>query len=332
MQGRRSAVAWVVACGLHVAVLLALHVTKGQGHGHAAEVPAPQEAPASEIDVDLSVDRGAPIAAVGATTSPRERLGHEAARARPESASGTTVAEAEHLAGASEEPASDGWAFSPTIPDLNIGLGSRMILGDAGSGVASAGEWRYPTIAKPSSNGGLSEGLAARDREIGLTRGGAVRSAVASVVGRSDVLGVATFQIAIDTTGRVSVVMLDATTDAGWNGLTEAIRAEVTAARDRIRLPPNRGLEVTVRAEAIERLPDGRTKPQGAGVHTTPLREKDGKIELPSATVYYVGKVCGVGVQVFPPVPAAFGGCSPENAGATFVRKVAATIVDESAM
>lgn len=218
-----------------------------------------------------------------------------------------------------------GWAFRPTMgADLRL---------HGPVGATEIGEQK--TVAARTS-GGVIEALDAADHEKGLSRGGPALSAVEHAVGASTVMGNATFEVRVEASGAVTVDVIDASKDRDrWAALAASIRADVVARRAQLRIPPNaRGLRIAIRVEAVDRLPDGRTKPKGATFSATPGSIEETKdhidIEAPSATLAYEGKVCSAGVTMTLTGPQLAGGCSPENMNAVMVRGVAGRIVDES--
>jgi hypothetical protein len=144
-----------------------------------------------------------------------------------------------------------------------------------------------------------------------------------------------------------------------WARLSSAIADEVKAKRGEVRLQPGgQGLEVVVRAEAVDRLVDGR-KASSLGNHIETsggITETKNQIVVtpPGVTLKHEGKVCSAGVHVgadrmfvvesagnvnsvdsptvtVMPISIA-GGCSPETIGTVPMRMVAARIVRESAL
>jgi hypothetical protein len=300
-----------------------------------APVPSPE--PSTEvasIDVEpVPAERSMEPRVVGSeTTAPAARAvrvyaGRESA-ATP--SKGETSPEP---APPTPEPASSSdseWTFNPTVgtnpaSSAVIARGVQPIAREFGEHVTGG-----------STTGGIAEALTARDVDLGLGQGGQVLSAFEERARTMDVNveGWAVFDVGIDSSGRVSVAVTDASNarDA-WERVARTAVADVDAKR--IRVPRGaRGWRIAVRIEAKEQYPDGQ-RPKDMGVHskTTPLKvSKDSMVveSLPGWQVAARGKVCSVGLSMqlpFPPMIA--GGCSPENAGVQEIRVVSGHIVDE---
>jgi hypothetical protein len=111
----------------------------------------------------------------------------------------------------------------------------------------------------PSTTGGIDEGLAAHDVEVGLGRGGAVLVAAEEAAHAPDapLQGFATIDIAIREGGVLDAHLVNASNDAeGWAKVAGALKHIDPS---RLRLPPgSHGWHVTVRLEAKVQFPDGR--------------------------------------------------------------------------
>jgi len=231
------------------------------------------------------------------------------------------------------EPASSSdseWTFNPTIgtnptSSAVIARGVQPQVREFGAHLGGG-----------STAGGLAEALTARDVDLGLGQGGQVLSAFEARARTMDVAveGWAVFDVGIDSSGRVSVAVTDASTarDA-WERVARTAVADVDAKR--IRIPRGaRGWRIAVRIEAKEQYPDGE-RPKDMGVHakTTQLKESKTSMvveSLPGVELAARGKVCSIGLSLqlpFPPMIA--GGCNPENAGVREIRVVSGRIVDE---
>ncbi len=304
-----------------------------------AALPAPE--PSTEvasIDVEpVSAERSTEPRVVGSETS--EPL----ARAVPVHAgreSAATPSQGENSpepAPLAPEPASSSdseWTFNPTIgtnptSSAVIARGVRAQVREFGA-----------HLGEGSTAGGLSEALTARDVDLGLGQGGQVLSAFEARARTMDVAveGWAVFDVGVDSSGRVSVAVTDASTarDA-WERVARTAVADVDAKR--IRIPRGaRGWRIAVRIEAKEQYPDGE-RPKDMGFHKTTTGFKESKTSmvmesLPSVTLAARGKVCSAGVTLQLPVPGVFplaiaGGCNPENAGVEAIRVVSGRILDE---
>jgi hypothetical protein len=231
------------------------------------------------------------------------------------------------------EPASSSdseWTFDPTVGTNPAS--SAVIARAVQPQIREFGEH----LGGGSTVGGLSQALTARDVELGLGQGGQVLSAFEARARTMDIAvqGWAVFDVGIDSSGRVSVAVTDASTarDA-WERLARTAVADVDVKR--IRIPRGaRGWRIAVRIEAKEQYPDGG-RPKDMGVHTKTTQLKESKTSmvvesLPGVELAARGKVCSVGVSLqlpFPPMIA--GGCNPENAGVREIRVVSGRIVDE---
>jgi len=231
------------------------------------------------------------------------------------------------------EPASSSdsdWTFNPTV---GMNPTSRETIA---RGVQPQVREFGKHLGDGATAGGLAEALTARDVDLGLGQGGQVLSAFEARARTMDVAveGWAVFDVGIDSSGRVSVAVTDASTarDA-WERVARTAVADVDAKR--IHIPRGaRGWRVAVRIEAKEQYPDGeRPKDMGLHARTTPLKPSKTSMvveSLPGVELAARGKVCSVGLSLqlpFPPMIA--GGCNPENAGVEAIRVVSGRIVDE---
>jgi hypothetical protein len=223
----------------------------------------------------------------------------------------------------------EGWSFAATKP---VDVTSSKVVAQSARDVVNEGADRAGAGA---AVGGLSTGLDERDVDLGLGRGGAVLSALESASQHMDVPveGAATFDVAIDTSGHVSVALSDVSSEyAAWSRVASAAGAAVDAKR--IRIPPGaRGWHVVVRIDAKVQYPNG-LKPKQLGNHfeATPGEiDKDSIVmkKIPGVTISHVGKVCGVGLSVTILGPSIAGGCDPTNIGMPAGRLVSGHIVSE---
>jgi hypothetical protein len=223
----------------------------------------------------------------------------------------------------------EGWSFAATKP---VDVTSSKVVTRSAHEVVNEGADRAGAGA---AVGGLSTGLDERDVDLGLGRGGAVLSALESASQGMDVPieGAATFDVAIDTSGHVSVALSDVSSEyAAWSRVASAAGAAVDAKR--VRIPPGaRGWHVVVRIDAKVQYPNG-LKPKQLGNHfeATPGEiDKDSMVmkKIPGFTISHVGKVCGVGLSVTILGPNIVGGCGPTNIGMPAGRVVSGHIVSE---
>lgn len=330
-------VRWLLFASLAVLAHLALAVALTSLPARRA-APPPHREPSPELatfDVEAvpaeqSVERGTP--AVESSHAPSIA---RAARL-PSSGESTATPTGANTSPEPEPPApaptSDSeWSFNPAAganPVSNAAIARAVEPQVREFGKQEAGGWAV---------GGLAPGLTEHDLELGLGQGGQVLSAFEARARTMDVAveGWAVFDVGIDSSGRVSVYVKDASTarDA-WERVARTAVADVDAKR--IRIPRGaRGWRVAVRIEAKEQYPDGE-RPKDMGGHVTTTGFKESKTSMvmesvPSVTVATRGKVCSAGVNwTFPsPVPWIVGGCNPENIGAREIRVVSGRIVDE---
>jgi hypothetical protein len=213
----------------------------------------------------------------------------------------------------------------------------------------ATGEQTEVTESSPpkgvSRTGGLAEGLDARDASIGLGRGGPVVSALEVAAASSEAPdGNATFDVAIDSSGRVSVELLSATeASQAWGRVGAA--ASATLDPKRMRIPPGaRGWHVVATVEAKVQYPNG-TDPKKLGTHVDAsaspaltVNEHRTSIEdppivfkkVPGVVVAHSGKVCSVSLSVgLSFLSGISGGCDPSNIGAHALRVVRSHVVSE---
>jgi hypothetical protein len=223
----------------------------------------------------------------------------------------------------------EGWSFAPTKP---VDVTSTKVVAQSARDVVNEGTDR---LGAGTAVGGLSKGLDDRDVDLGLGRGGPVLSALEAASRGMDVPveGAATFDVAIDISGHVSVALSDVSSQyAAWSRVASAAGAAVDAKR--VRIPPGaRGWHIVVRIDAKVQYPNG-LKPKQLGNHfeATPGEiDKDSLVmkKIPGFTISHVGKVCGVGLSVTILGPSIIGGCDPSNIGMPAGRIVSGHIVSE---
>jgi len=229
--------------------------------------PPPVATPLASQEVDLALDQAdvahldEPLpygATAAAAVAPREVRGDRSnAKVAPPSAlSDKAGPSQEDALPASPEPAGSAWSFSPTSAspapiDLRAGVTPDLV---------APAHARSELPAGASATGGLAEGLAARDVELGLGRGGPVLTAVEDATRMSDdpVDGNATFGVSVFSDGAVVATLLGASShSASWSRVADAIGHTLDPRR--MRLPPGgRGWRVVVHVEAQTKLADGR--------------------------------------------------------------------------
>jgi hypothetical protein len=244
------------------------------------------------------------------------------------------------------------WSFSPLTEPAH----AELAMGTA----------RY-RVAVPDAPDTVSTAMSlddGHDVALGVGRGGPVRSAVEEAVSASasGMLGMATFDVTVDRSGKVLVDLVDARGDsAPWEHVRDPIRQLVE--RKPVRLPEQgRGLRVRVHVEATEKLADGRDVrslgTSGGGTLGQVGTDSVAMKEMPNVHLEHRGKVCTARVAVGPtggdlaaqtdfgsdsPGAASLlpslltpltvgGGCSPENIGSPAQRRVAARVVGETVL
>ena len=332
-----------IALAAHLAVLLALR--------GPSRLPTPVPAPTvvDETTTDLDVEL-TPLAEVPPAIPPSSSDVAPLARTTSTAVTHATRDPRE----AAEPPAqpsptaprtSDDWTFDPRKP--------TDVLAPAALAQA-AREARTPAEAAPepttrvtgvSKTGGLAEGLDAHDASIGLGRGGPVVTALEVAAASSDAAdGTATFDVAIDTSGHVSVALLSATASRGtWTQVGAAARGSLDPKR--IRIPPGaQGWHVVAMVDSKVQYPNGvDPKKLGTHVEASPslaLEENKHRAtiedppivfkRLPGITVAHAGKVCTVAFSLGLTFgPGISGGCDPSNIGAHPLRVVRSHVVSE---
>jgi hypothetical protein len=296
----------------------------------AAEAP-PVPRVAVATSEENAVARAAPTAERRATGEPPR-----AAEAPEPSAQPSTAA-----------PPSDGWTFDPRRPtDLLAPAGiARAVREGLPASEPAAGPGRASAPTGVSKTGGLAEGLDAHDASLGLGRGGPVVSALEVAAASSDAAeGHATFDVAIDSSGRVSVALLDASAARGaWTKVGTAAGASLDPKR--VRIPPGaQGWHVVATVEAKVQYPNG-VEPKQLGTRvdgsaSPALKENEHRASVedaplvfqktPGVTVAHAGKVCSVAITLGLSFSSGIsGGCDPSNIGSRALRVVRGHVVSE---
>jgi hypothetical protein len=279
----------------------------------------PQPLPASEPLARAN----APVASVASRLRVRD--------VSPAQGEPAAAGHGEALPSGPEPPAApdEGWSFSPVqAADVTAPAFVASSVRDQASQSLHEG--------KPKPAGGLTDALDARDAQLGLGHGGPVLSALEAATRSTDapIEGAATFDIAIDTSGRVSVAVSDASSQPeAWSKVGNSAASAVDVSR--MHVPSGIAWHVVVKIDAHLQFPDGRRpKDLKTTAGFTPLTlSKTSMVvkSVPGFTVATQGKVCGVKVSLqlnaFPLNIS--GGCSPENAGMPASRIVSGHIVDE---
>lgn len=254
LVSRRSVLAFGAAATAHAGALLALSLLRPPSPA------APPSAVSTEVDLDLSATPPPP--ATNEPPSPPDfgaRVGRLIARVEPGAASPAKgPLPSPESAALAPEPASSAWSFSPFAAgpmDLHAALTPDMV---APPPATSSDQPPRPQTA--SSTGGLAEGLAQRDVEMGLGHGGPVLSAAEIAARSSDapLEGGATFDVVVHPDGTVvaRVLRSDGPPASDWSSVADALARSVDP--QAMRLPAGHGRHVVVRIDAKVKLPDGR--------------------------------------------------------------------------
>jgi hypothetical protein len=253
----RRAVALTVACGAHAAAFAALGAVKVRrlaielSGPHAGEIQLELTEPIGPPSVPTARAEPAPVATHAAPAlAAAEKLESERA---PRA---TTEVPLNREEPPVEPRPSDGWSLS-TVPlriDVRAAVTPDLVAPADGPEPLSNGQ------SGGSRTGGVAEGLAAHDVELGLGRGGPILTAVESAARSSDAPldGSATFEaLALaDDTVTVRLVRADSAAD-GWARVGESAARSVPPGK--VRVPPGtRGWRVVLRIDATMRLVDGR--------------------------------------------------------------------------
>ena len=338
---KRSWIPSAIAIAIHVGALLALRASD-PGALRARPGPlAPPEPLSDVIEVEPLPDPAAPSPLPSPASGSREAapapLGAKLAATRAPSEAGPV--EQPMSAPPSELPAQpqgpapdDGWTFNPsTAPELtSAGAIARAVRrgAEGGQGSENGTEPAPPAPRGVSKSGGLVEGLDARDAELGMGRGGGAVVSALELAARNDpsfIEGTATFDVGIDTSGHVTVALLNASSAAGaWTHVGDAMRGSLDPKV--VRIPPGApGWHVVATVEAKVQYPNG-ADPKKMGTHfiAKPPRVIENKhratigdppiiIEGPVLALEHTGKVCGIRLELgTTPIS---GYCDPTNIG-----------------
>ena len=330
-----------IAVAAHLAALAAMRLAPAPP-GPAASEDGTDD---MEVELDLATPTPAPSAPDTANAAPASLLARTSTGPEPlalRDLGGLPSLSPSPAPGASgpalepaPAPADSGWTF-------NAGPAPDVL---AQGAVARAVQDTVPVVPAPttvSPTGGLAEGLDARDAALGLGRGGPVTSALeAATYADYDAEGKATFDVSIDSSGHVSVSLLDTSASSGaWAHVAQAMRESLSRAR--VRVPPGaKGWHVVATVESKIQYPNGldpkklgtRLEADGpalaenehrANIEDPPIVFK----KMPGLTLAHSGKVCSVRIHLGlgPPI---MGGCDPSNIGAHTTRVVRSHVVSE---
>jgi hypothetical protein len=343
-------------------VELASHRAEPRVEPHADEFDVDWAAP----DVARAVAPGSPQDAEPARLSTRPAP--EAARVRrvPDRASPST---SELVSGQAPDNGPTEPPEATTTPErpIDLGLGAdgwqhwlRATQGEAQS--APRGPAAQPMVHLPqaSPNGGLREGLEARDRAVGLGSSGPVVSALFNAAHgeRAPATGLVRFQVTVLQSGAVEVSLRDATSEL------DAWRAVAADAATRLRKAPPRvphgrkGVRLQVELRAENSLPNGLKQKALSNPHLevsgikfrstadaqqklkelNPVAGENGVSasgsraisDVPGVFLAQTGKVCGYRVGLSLVGPVLMGGCDLSNLGAKPQRIVHSKVIEEA--
>jgi hypothetical protein len=276
------AFALLLACVLHSGAWAALRWTR--------PLALPRGAPLEgDVPVELSLlveqaQRGGqpstpapPSGASAAAPSSRarrpdlQREQHPSALSRPDAAGEGESGADSHAAAARGDVA------TPRAIDVGLSGGVRQ--------AALLGGWlEQPAPRRPVLDGGLLQGLAARDAERGLSRSSAAQHAAFQAARRfAPAIGIGVFDITADEHGVVlSVTLASAlSNEADWQRVGEELQQLL---RDRrLRIPPGaRGLAARLRVETGELAQDIAQRsrlPRGAALGQAPSHPRELRAE-----------------------------------------------------
>ena len=378
-RGTRDARSLLAAVGLHAAAFFAIGIWASR-HPRAVELASYRSvrssAPdAGEFDVDWAASEPVPALAPtlpqptdGARRSTPTPLQHGRAVSRaalPEP--GGLDAAKRAPSGSSNDIAEEApeSATAPVHP-VDLGLGAdgwqRWLPATQADARSTSRQPARPLFHLPqaSLNGGLREGLEARDRAVGLGSSGPVVSALFNAAHgeHAPATGLARFQITVLQSGAVEISLRDATSElGGW-------RAVAADAASRLRHAPPRvphgrkGVRLQIELNAEYSLPNGLKQKDLASPHfevsgvklrstseaqqrlkdLNPVTAQTGAsagvtpaiTDVPGVFIAQIGKVCGYRVGLTLLGPMLQGGCDPSNIGAKPQRMVHTKVLDEA--
>jgi hypothetical protein len=253
----RTLAGLALACGVHAGLLAAVRATPS-----APRMTMSVQTGPSELDVDLNEPPVAPLAApskdqaAARDSAPTTKAKvSAAAKVAPGSPVAPDVETPGLPAGPPVEAAPTAWSFSPVARSIDLGAAVTPDMVAPRSDTSP----RDGRGSGASATGGLSEGLAERDVELGMGRGGAILTALeeATRIGEAPSFGGATFDVEVRPEGITARVERADSDEAAWTRVAAAIAGTVDPKR--VRLPPGaRGWHVVVRIDSKIQLTDGR--------------------------------------------------------------------------
>ncbi len=256
----RTLAGLALACAAHAGLLAAVRASPS-----APRVTTSVQTGPSELDVDPGEPPAAPLpppskdpaqAAARDSASTAKAKVLVAARVAPASPVAPAVEAPGLPAGPPVDAAPTAWSFSPFARSIDLGtvVTPDMVAPRSGTSARDGGGSRAA-----SATGGLSEGLAERDVELGMGRGGAIVTALeeATRIGDAPSFGGATFDVEVRPEGITARVERADSDEAAWTRVAAAIAGTVDPRR--VRLPPGAcGWHVVVRIDSKVQLTDGR--------------------------------------------------------------------------
>jgi hypothetical protein len=265
----RRLIALGVACGVHVGLLLGVDAVRA-----LASPPSEALAAVSEITLEELTPEPTPLPSAAADGADEAagpaRAAALAAKTAPRATSTAVLEAAPPESTPPAAAADDGWSFSPSAAriDLHGAVTPDMVAPPHDPAARDPRDGSKPATA--SATGGLAEGLAAHDLEVGMGRGGPVLAAAEAAARSSDAPldGGATFDVAVRPDSVVARVVSADHDAAGWARVADSLGHSLDPKK--MRLPEGgRGWHVVVHVDATMRLADGRDVRTLHGVKTS---------------------------------------------------------------
>jgi len=333
----------VIACMLHLSAALVMSRAK-PSQGAPSGIQRDEVTVELEPEAQTQADTEAPAQRQTATTTQTpSTMGTVALNAALRPTNAANDAPASESATQVPTPVASSetgdWSFKSTTNNDLLGMTNRALALNAPPAPSAVEEQRPKPY--PLTNGGLTDGLDAHDRELGLGRGGPVLSAVEEAArnpGETPPEGSADYEVIVRKGGDVKVSLLNSNDSrSSWEGIMKDIERGVAART--VRLPDNAaGMRFVVHIDAVVQWPDGK-RPSKMGTKGIAQTGEVGSSEshpgldftrVPMVGVYHAGKVCSGGVVLTPGMLMAGGACSPENVNMPASRIVHGRVVSEN--
>jgi hypothetical protein len=266
---RKNATSVVLALGVHAGVVATLAAVGPREIQPPAPVAEATEVAVEPIDTEPS---RTPLDSTATAAIPSSTVAAAVAAAMPHTQGRRESTQTAPEGSAEPSPTPDAtWSLWSAMPAPPMNL--TLPLAGAASAVRDERSPAAPGPAPASTTGGLREGLAAHDHELGLGPGGPVVGVAESATRASvaPIEGFALFEVRFDETGAVhDVHVVDAKSERdSWTDVASGIAAGLKATRIRV---PNgaRGVSVKVRVESAWLNADG-SRPQAMAVCVPPV-------------------------------------------------------------